>query len=55
MCAKIKGILNGYGIPNPEISSPDLRSGFRISKSRGIGIGIPLNTTPEYLLAAPII
>jgi hypothetical protein len=41
--AKSKGIPNGFGIPNPEISYPNLRSGFGISKSRGISI--PLGTT----------
>jgi hypothetical protein len=40
--AKLKKIPNGFGIPNPKMYFPDLRSIFGISKSRGIGIRIPL-------------
>jgi hypothetical protein len=36
--ATLKRILNGFGIPNPELLNPDFGTGFGIYKSRGIGI-----------------
>jgi hypothetical protein len=42
--AKLKRILNGFGIPNVKLLNPDLRSRFGIYKSRKIGIGILLGT-----------
>jgi hypothetical protein len=43
--ATLKRIVNGYGIPSPELLNPFLGTWFRIYKSRGIGNGIPLGTT----------
>jgi hypothetical protein len=50
--ATLKMISNGFGVPNPEILSPDFATGFGIYKSRGIGI--PVVTSPNHYLANPV-